>query len=106
MFEFLTPNNPPRTPIFYMLPKIHKPDNPGRPIIFGCDFPSANLSVFFDHYLKLIVQSLPSYIRDTDDFLKAVPDINTVIPPNSILVTLDVWSLYTNVPQDLLNSIG
>ena len=33
LFEFLSPNNPPRTPIFYVLPKIHKPNNPGCPII-------------------------------------------------------------------------
>ena len=26
--------------------------------------------------------------------------MNTIIPPNSILITLDVWSLYTNIPQD------
>ena len=29
LFNFLEPHNPPRTPIFYMLPKIHKPNNPG-----------------------------------------------------------------------------
>ena len=63
-------------------------------------FPSANLSVFLDHYLKPIVRYLPSYIKDTDEFLKTVLDTNTIIPPNSILVTLDVQSLYTNIPQD------
>ena len=43
---------------------------------------------------------VPSYIKDTDDFLKTVLDTNTIIPPNSILVTLDVRSLSTNIPQD------
>ena len=83
-----------------MLPKIHKPNNPGRPIISGCDSPPANLSIYLDHYLKPIVQNLPSYIKDTDDFLQTVlhPDLN--IPPGSILVTMDVQSLYTNIPQD------
>ena len=28
-------NKSPRTPNFYMLPKIHKPNNPGRPIVNG-----------------------------------------------------------------------
>ena len=100
LFEFLSPNNRPRTPIFHMLPKIHKRNNPGRPIILGCDSPSGNLSVFLDHYLKPIVRHLPSYIKDTDEFLKIVLDTNTIIPPNSILVTLDERSLYTNIPQD------
>ena len=83
-----------------MLPKIHKPDNSGRPIISGCDSPPANLSIYLDHYLKPIVQSLPSYIEDTDDFLQTVlhPDLN--IHPGSILVTMDVQSLYTNIPQN------
>ena len=100
LFEFLQPHNPSRTPIFYMLPKIHKPSNPGRPIISGCDSPPANLSIYLDHYLEPIVQSLPSYIKDTDDFLQTIlhPDLN--IPPGSILVTMDVQSLYTNIPQD------
>ena len=61
LFNFLEPNNPPRTPIFYMLPKIHKPNNPGQPIISGCDSPTANLSVYLDYYLKPIVQTLPPY---------------------------------------------
>ena len=100
LFEFLQPHNPARTPIFYMLPKIHKPNNPGRPKISGCDSPAANLSIYLDHYLKPIVQSFPSYIKDTDDFLQTVlhPDLH--IPPGSILVTMDVQSLYTNIPQD------
>ena len=29
LFEFFPPNNQPRIPIFYMLQKIHKPDNLG-----------------------------------------------------------------------------
>ena len=83
-----------------MLPEIHKPNNPGRPIISGCHPPSANLLVFLDHYLNPIVQNLSSYIRDTDDFLKTMLDMNTITPPNSILVILDVRSLYTNIPQN------
>ena len=36
---FLNTKNP-RTPIFYMLPKIHKPNNPGRLIVSACDSPT------------------------------------------------------------------
>ena len=100
LYEFLEPHNPPRTPIFYMLPKIHKPNNPGRPIISGIDSPTANLSVYLDYYLKPIVRTLPSYIKDTDHFLQTILHDNLEIPVNSILVTLDVRSLYTNIPQD------
>ena len=100
LFNFLEPHNPPRTPIFYMLPKIHKPNNPGRPIISGCDSPTANLSVYLDYYLKPIVQTLPSFIRDAEDFLQTILHPNIHIPANAILVTMDVQSLYTNIPQN------
>ena len=98
--EFLEPHNPPRTPIFYLLPKIHKPNNPGHPIISGIDSPTANLSVYLDYYLKPIVRTLPSYIKDTGHFLQTILDDNLEIPVNSILLYMDVRSLYTNIPQD------
>ena len=42
----------------------------------------------------------PSYIKDTTHFLKTILDIPTPLPVNSILVTLDVTSLYTNIPHE------
>ena len=39
--KYLTTNNP-KTARFYHLPKIHKPGNPGRPIISSCGAPSGN----------------------------------------------------------------
>jgi hypothetical protein len=46
-----------------------------------------------------------SYIRDTQDFIKKIKDIGP-IPDNALLVTLDVTSLYTNIPnEDGLQSI-
>ena len=89
-----------RAPIFYLLPKIHKPGTPGRPIISGCNSPAANLSTYIDFYLKPIVKQLPSYIQDTTHFLRTLRSVNGRIPQNSILVTFDVKSLYTNIPHD------
>ena len=64
------------------------------------------LSVYLDYYLKLIVHTLPSYIKDTDDFLGTVEDPDFKIPPDSILVTMDVQSLYTvNLFISFRNSI-
>jgi hypothetical protein len=40
-----------------------------------------------------------SYIRDTQDFIRKIKDIGP-IPENTLLVTLDVTSLYTNIPND------
>lgn len=87
-----------RTPIFYTLPKIHKPGNPGRPIISQIESPTAKMSKVVDVYLKPFILKIPSYLKDTTDFLQKLKALNKV-PPQSILVTADVTSLYTNIPH-------
>jgi len=94
-----------RTPQFYILPKTHKnPDHnlplnyPGRPIISGCNSYTENLSKFIDSVLQPLMKSLPSYIKDTTDFIKKLKSIPQ-LSDNSILVSLDVTSLYTNIPH-------
>ena len=84
-----------------MLPKIHKEGCPGRPIISGCQSPTVALSQYLDFYLKPIVKETPSYIKDTNHFLQTVLSLQEQIKPGNILVTMDVKSLYTNIPQDL-----
>ena len=98
--EYLRPESPTRTPVFYLLPKIHKEGIPGRPIISGCGSPNEKISRFLDHYLQPIVQTLPSYIKDTNDFLTKILYSNLIVPRNSTLVSFDVKSLYTNIPQE------
>ena len=64
--RFLSPSPRVKIPTFYMLPKIHKQNCPGRPIIVGCSSPTRALSQYLDHYLKPIVKKIPSYIKDTN----------------------------------------
>ena len=93
----LTPN-PPRGPVFYTLTKIHKPTPVGRPIISGCDGPTERLSSFVDRLLQPIAQKQKSYLKDTTDFINLIE--TTRVPKNAILVSMDVTSLYTNIPQE------
>ena len=72
LFSFLDPKSSARIPIFYLLPKIHKPGSPGRPIISGCHSPTTKLSIFIDYYLKPTVKRVPSYIQDTTHFLRTL----------------------------------
>lgn len=81
-----------------MLPKIHKTGNPGRPIISGNGTLTEPLSSFVDNLIKHIPPTFPSYIKDTGHFLREVARVT--IPDGSFLVTLDVSSLYTNIPHD------
>ena len=60
-----------------------------------------NLSKWVDIQLQPLVKKLPSYLQDDNHFLKKINDINKnqTLPPNSLLVTWDVKSLYTNIPH-------
>ena len=83
---------------FYLLPKIHKPGNPGRPIVSSCDSPTEKISEFVDYHLRPLVKKIPSYIKDTTDFLHKIQSLGQ-LPDDTLLVTLDVSSLYTNIPH-------
>ena len=64
--------NPPRTPVFYALTKIHKPTPVGRPIISRCDGPTERLSAFVDKLLQPIAKELESYLKDSTDFINFI----------------------------------
>ena len=100
MYNFLSPTSPARTPVLYLLPKIHKPTRTRRPIISGCGSPTENLSKYLDHCLKPIGRMIPSYIQDTTHFLQEIMERRQSIKRDSFLVTMDVCSLYTNIPHD------
>ena len=51
--EFLLSPKNTRTPLFYGLPKIHKPGRPLCPIVSGCDGPTDHLSAQFTHLIQL-----------------------------------------------------
>ena len=91
----LTPD-PPRIPVLYTLTKIHKLTLVGRPIIAGCSGPTERISAFVDHLIQPIPQQA-SYLKDTTDFINFIEMIK--LPNSAILVSMDVTSLYTNIPQ-------
>ena len=59
----------PRCSIFYMLPKIHKVGNLGRPIVSTCNCPTELISSYVDDVLQPIVSQLPSFCKDSTDAL-------------------------------------
>ncbi len=96
--DYLIPKDP-RTAVFYTLPKIHKANNPGRPIISANECPTEKISQFVDFYLSPLAQKVPSYIKDTNHFLEILHDISP-LPQDSILCTIDVSALYTSIPHE------
>ena len=90
--------NPPRIPVFYTLTKIHKTVPAARPIISGCEGPTERISSFVDSLLQPIMKIADSYLRDTTDFINFIE--RTKVSESTILVSMDVTSLYTNIPQE------
>ena len=88
--------NDPKTAKFYLRPKILKEGNPGRPVVRSVNCHTANISKYVDYHLQPIVKEIPSYVKDTQDFLKKLEKVKD-IPQEILLVTLDVNSLYTNI---------
>ena len=89
-----------RTSIFYLLPKIHKNllNPPGRPIVSAVDSPTERISMMLDIILQPLLVDTKSYIKDTPDFLRKIEEITILSEEN--FFTLDVASLYTNIPLE------
>jgi len=97
-FEAIKPCSNPRTPIIYFLKKLHKNPISVRPIVSSINSPTSNLSNFIDILLKPIVKTFPHILPNTTQLLL---DIETIIvPDHAIIASLDVTSLYTNIPTD------
>ena len=68
-----------------------------RPIVSSCDSPTENISQFIDYWLQPIMKALPSFIKDTTELINQLSELT--IEPNTLLVTVDVKSLYTCIPH-------
>lgn len=108
-----------RTSNFYGLPKIHKSkllkeaiddqnltiiqlycpsDLSFLPIVAGPVCPTRRLSDMIDILLQPFMTKIASYIKDDFHFLNFILD---EVPEDSLLCTLDVVSLYSNIPHSL-----
>ena len=147
-YNYLLPQNP-KSGHFYILPKIHKAGNRGRPIVSANGHPTERMSEFVSYHLNPLIQLLPAYVKNTTHLLNILEGnrrsrdrhlkwkgkgvlgaretrgpgcarrvrvsvslapktpfpfpsnachAGYVLPTNAMLVTLDVSSLYTNIP--------
>ena len=53
-----------------MLPKIHKPNNPGRPIVNGRGSITEKISAYVDQEIRHLVTNIPSYLKDTSNLIQ------------------------------------
>ena len=85
---------------FTFLPKIHKDSSnpPGRPIASGSAGPTERVSQLVDHVIGNLVPKSQSYIRDSTHLINILNEIS--LQPDMLLCTLDITSLYTNIPHN------
>ena len=67
-----------------------------RPIVSSCESPTENISQFIDYWLQPIMKALPSFLKDTTQLINELNDLT--VESDSLLVTIDVKSLYTCIP--------
>ena len=92
-----TPNSL-RISMFYKLTKIHMPILVGRLLISGCDCPTERISFFVETLPQTMAQLQQSYLKDATAFLNFIE--KTKVGKDTILVSMNVSSLYTNIPQE------
>ena len=80
---------------FKLLPKVHKCPLVGRPIVASTKYLTTPASRFIDCTLTPFLQTFPSYLKDSSDFIRQLDSLTIV--PGSYLVTANVPSLYTNI---------
>ena len=103
-FLALQPPSSPSARLFYLLPKLHKSSwcfssmPPGRPIVSDVDSVTRACASLVEHFLGPLARQNESYVRDSTHLMASLLDFT--VPAASLLVTLDVISLYTNIPTD------
>ena len=56
------------------------------------------ISQYIDFHIKGLVSQLPSFLKDTTDFLNKIDSVKN-IQESGFLCCFDITSLYTNVPN-------
>ena len=97
MLKFCKPPDQTRTSRLYFLQKIHKNPIGIRPIVSSCNSITENISEFVDHWLQPRMRALPSFIQDSTDFINLIETLK--LPQTCTLASIDVSSLYTNIPH-------
>ena len=70
-----------------------------RPIVSSCDSITEKNITIVDKWLQpYYVKNLPSYVKGTTEFINHIEA--TKLPTNCKLASVDVSSLYTNIPHE------
>ena len=78
--------------------KTHKIDNLVRVITIGGNTAVENLFILIKNILYPIADNLPSKIKDTNDMLDIIGNIDeSVLADNHVLISFDVINMFPNI---------
>ncbi|CAF1137382.1 unnamed protein product [Didymodactylos carnosus] len=93
----MRPDSGSRAPEAYFLVKVHKSNQPVRPIISSYDAYNYKTAKFLANLLSAAMKEGSSYIKDPFDF---VDKIHSNKDSTGLMFSLDISSLFTNVPLE------
>ena len=88
-----------KSPRFYGLPKIHKPEIPLRPIVSFVNSHTYGVSSFLAKILSPVVGNTEYTVKNSCHFAEFVR--GKILKADQVLISFDVVSLFTNIPVDL-----
>ena len=89
----------PLPPLFYGLPKVHKPDIPLRPIVSTIGSVTYDVAKHLASILAPLVGNSEFHVKDSHDFVRFVRTL--CLTEDETMVSFDVKSLFTSVPTDI-----
>nr|VZI40223.1 unnamed protein product [Spirometra erinaceieuropaei] len=84
---------------FYGLPKVHKEGAPLRPIVSLKGTPTYGLARWLFRRLKFLTADSDTTVCSSTQFVEKLKGVSLL--PNEVMVSFDVTSLFTSIPQDL-----
>ncbi|XP_055591158.1 uncharacterized protein LOC129743207 [Uranotaenia lowii] len=87
--------HPPR---IYGLPKIHKPERPLRPVVSTIGSATNSVARYLTDILNNIVGKTEYHVKNSFVFAEDISKVR--IPEGCVMFSLDVVSLYANVPAE------
>jgi hypothetical protein len=85
-----------RLPQFYIAPKVHKTPWKTRPIVSCTNSLLGYLSKWVDRQLQKVVHLCPGYIKDSNEMLQKLQQLDP-LPPTTVIIVADAVSMYTNI---------
>ena len=86
-------------PRLYGTIKLHKDQQPIRPIVSFCGSPTENLSKFLTSIVNPVTDIAPQKMKNSFQTKEILEEL--VVPEDCLMVSYDVKSLFTCIPQDL-----